>query len=76
MKDKPKTKWIRDLATHVMTELAHDDTVYLPEVSNGKIIVHERKVKDMSDNLAYLTRLDAIADTRSRVQHHNKKETT
>jgi len=71
--DKPKTKWIRDLWSHVMTELAHDDTVYLPEVTNEKIIIHERKVKDMNDNLAYVHKQDAIYAARKSLERRNNQ---
>ena len=71
--DKPKTKWIRDLWSHVMTELSHNDTVYLPEVTNGKIIIHERKVKDMSDNLAYTSKEEAVYATRKSLEKHNNQ---
>ena len=73
MNNQETTKWIRDLWSHEMIELPLDTIVYLTTVLwYNDIQVHEIKVEDLKENAAYLSRLDAIIDTKDSIERHNR----
>ena len=73
MNNQETTKWIHNLWSHEMIELPLDTIVYLTTVLwYNDIQVHEIKVEDLKENAAYLSRLDAIIDTKDSIERHNR----
>lgn len=73
MNNQETTKWIRDLWSHEMIELPLDTIVYLTTVLwYNEIKVHEIKVQDLKENAAYVSRFEAIYDTKESIERHKR----
>jgi hypothetical protein len=57
-----------------MIELSYDDLVYIPIVNDDKSIkIWTCKVSDLYNNLAYISKKDAIYATRKSLERHNNQ---
>ena len=73
MNNQETTIHILDLWSGSTTEVALDTIVYLTTVLwYNEIKVHEIKVQDLKEKAAYLSRLDAIIDTKDSIERHNR----
>ena len=73
MNNQITNKCIRDLWSHRMIELPLDTIVYLTTVLwYNEIKVHEIKVQDLKEKAAYLSRFEAIYDTKDSIERHKR----
>ena len=73
MNNQITNKCIRDLWSHRMIELSLDTVVYLTTVLwYNEIKVHEIKVQDLKEKAAYLSRFEAIYDTKDSIERHKR----
>jgi hypothetical protein len=70
---KRKTKNILNIWSGGTIELSLDTIVYLTTVNRyNEIKVHEIKVQDLKENIAYISRFEAIYGTKESIERHNK----